>query len=142
MRKVIKQEKGNEGLNAKQIMKIVSKRWQTIKDNLQKTEMYEYLSLRDRESYADLKSFWDKRSKEQSSNLKPNVRASPHDEALMDTTNQLALTKKVSDVTFNEAPANNSYSRKRDIKKTAKALELEENKTKRGKVRLTTDKSD
>ena len=85
------------------------------------TEMYEYLSLRDRESYADLKSFWDKRSKEGQSSIKDRKERRISDDALMDTTNQLALTKKVSDVTFNEAPANTSYQRKRDIKKTAKA---------------------
>ena len=41
-------------------MKIVSKRWQDIKDNEAETERFEYLSLRDREAYAELKKFWDK----------------------------------------------------------------------------------
>jgi len=49
MRKEIKK---NNNLSAKQIMKEVSKSWQEIKDDKQKTQKYEYLSLRDREAYA------------------------------------------------------------------------------------------
>ena len=40
-------------------MKLVSKRWQEIKDQKEATEKYEYLSLRDREAYTELKRFWD-----------------------------------------------------------------------------------
>lgn len=58
-RKEIKKEPGNEHLNAKQIMKLVSKKWQELKDDKNITEMYEYLSLRDREAYAELKKYWD-----------------------------------------------------------------------------------
>ena len=41
-------------------MKLVSKKWQQIKDDKVATEKYEYLSLRDREAYSDLCSFWTK----------------------------------------------------------------------------------
>ena len=39
-------------------MKLVSKRWQEIKDTKEQTEKYEYFSLRDREAYTELKHFW------------------------------------------------------------------------------------
>lgn len=54
-RKVIKQQKPE--LNAKQIMRIVSKEWQEISEERHK-EMYEYLSLRDRELYDTLCKYW------------------------------------------------------------------------------------
>lgn len=54
-RKVIKQQKPE--LNAKQIMRIVSKEWQEISEERHK-EMYEYLSLRDRELYDVLCKYW------------------------------------------------------------------------------------
>lgn len=41
-------------------MKMVSKRWQGIKDDKLATERYEYMSLRDREAYSDLCAFWGK----------------------------------------------------------------------------------
>lgn len=41
-------------------MKLVSKKWQEVKDDKHVTEMYEYLSLRDREAYSELKKYWDK----------------------------------------------------------------------------------
>ena len=59
-RKEIKREPGNEHLNAKQVMKLVSRKWQLVKDDKEITERYEYLSLRDREAYAELKKYWDK----------------------------------------------------------------------------------
>ena len=40
-------------------MKLVSKNWQEIKDDKALTEKYEYLSLRDREAYSQLRHFWD-----------------------------------------------------------------------------------
>ena len=40
-------------------MKLVSKYWQEIKDDKSQIEKYEYLSIRDREVYADLRRFWD-----------------------------------------------------------------------------------
>lgn len=40
-------------------MKLVSKKWQEVKDDKNITEMYEYLSLRDREAYSELKKYWD-----------------------------------------------------------------------------------
>lgn len=40
-------------------MKQVSKKWQELKDNKKETEKYEYLSMRDREAYSELKKFWD-----------------------------------------------------------------------------------
>ena len=40
-------------------MKLVSKKWQDLKDDKRKTEKYEYLSMRDREVYAELKKFWE-----------------------------------------------------------------------------------
>lgn len=46
-------------MSAKQVMKLVSKRWQEIKDHREQTEKYEYLSLRDRESYSILRKFWE-----------------------------------------------------------------------------------
>ena len=52
---MIKQEKPE--LNAKQIMRIVSKEWQEISEEKHK-EMYEYLSLRDRELYDVLCKSW------------------------------------------------------------------------------------
>ena len=58
-RKEIRKQSGNGHLNAKQVMKLVSKRWQEIKDLKAETEKYEYFSLRDREAYTELKRFWD-----------------------------------------------------------------------------------
>mgnify|MGYP002842252513 CR=1 FL=1 len=58
-RKEIKKSEEGSNLTAKQIMKMVSKRWQEIKDQKEQTEKYEYLSLRDREAYTELKRFWD-----------------------------------------------------------------------------------
>ena len=52
---MIKQQKPE--LNAKQIMRIVSKEWQEISEERHK-EMYEYLSLRDRELYDTLCKYW------------------------------------------------------------------------------------
>jgi hypothetical protein len=46
-------------LNAKQIMKLVSKKWQEIKDENEETDKYQYLSLRDREAYVILKRYWE-----------------------------------------------------------------------------------
>lgn len=43
-------------------MKLVSRKWQEVKDDKEITERYEYLSLRDREAYAELKKFYDKAS--------------------------------------------------------------------------------
>ena len=40
-------------------MKLVSRRWQEIKEDKAATERFEYLSLRDREAYSELKKFWD-----------------------------------------------------------------------------------
>ena len=54
-RKVIKSKKPE--LNAKQIMRIVSKEWQEISEERDK-EVYEYLSLRDRELYDVLCKHW------------------------------------------------------------------------------------
>ena len=51
-------------MNAKQIMKLVSKRWQDIKDIKEQTERFEYLSLRDREAYTELKRFWDQQNQQ------------------------------------------------------------------------------
>lgn len=44
-------------------MKLVSKKWQDLKDDKRKTEKYEYLSMRDREVYAELKKFWESNRK-------------------------------------------------------------------------------
>ena len=52
-RKQIKRQQKN--LTAKQIMKLVSKYWQEIKDDKAQIEKYEYLSLRDREAYSILR---------------------------------------------------------------------------------------
>ena len=40
-------------------MKLVSKKWADLKGDQSKTEKYEYLSMRDREVYAELKKFWE-----------------------------------------------------------------------------------
>merc|ERR1719329_1045482 len=40
-------------------MKMVSKRWQEMKDDKSATERYEYMSIRDREAYSDLRIYWD-----------------------------------------------------------------------------------
>lgn len=45
-------------MTAKQIMKLVSKYWQEIKDNKELIEKYEYLSLKDREAYSILRRFY------------------------------------------------------------------------------------
>tara|TARA_B110000285_G_C15018103_1_gene560100 strand:+ start:338 stop:667 length:330 start_codon:yes stop_codon:yes gene_type:complete len=55
-----KEIKAQKNLSAKQIMKMVSKHWQDVKENKDITEKYEYLSLRDRELYAILRKFWKK----------------------------------------------------------------------------------
>ena len=55
-----KEIKAQKNLSAKQIMKMVSKHWQDVKENKEITEKYEYLSLRDRELYAVLRKFWKK----------------------------------------------------------------------------------
>lgn len=39
-------------------MKLVSKCWQEVKEDKNITEKYEYLSLRDRELYSDLRKCW------------------------------------------------------------------------------------
>lgn len=52
-----KQIKKETNLSAKMIMKQVSKCWQDIKKDKFQTEKYEYLSLRDRETYALLCKF-------------------------------------------------------------------------------------
>lgn len=59
-RKEIKKSQEGSNLTAKQIMKMVSKRWQEIKDDKSATERYEYMSIRDREAYSDLRVYWDK----------------------------------------------------------------------------------
>ena len=59
-RKEIKKSEEGSNLTAKQIMKMVSKRWQEIKDDKSATERYEYMSIRDREAYSDLRVYWDK----------------------------------------------------------------------------------
>ena len=59
-------------------MKLVSRRWVEIKDVKEQTEKYEYLSLRDREAYAELKRFWDdKTARTQLEELLPRKRAPP-----------------------------------------------------------------
>lgn len=40
-------------------MKLVSKKWQEIKDEKEETDKYQYLSLRDREAYVILKRYWE-----------------------------------------------------------------------------------
>ena len=40
-------------------MKLVSKSWIDIKDKKELTERYEYFSLRDREAYVILRSYWE-----------------------------------------------------------------------------------
>ena len=39
-------------------MKLVSKKWQEIKDNKDLIEKYEYLSLKDREAYSILRTYY------------------------------------------------------------------------------------
>lgn len=58
-RKEIKKSEEGHNLTAKQIMKMVSKRWQEMKDDKSATERYEYMSIRDREAYSDLRIYWD-----------------------------------------------------------------------------------
>ena len=58
-RKEIKKSEEGSNLTAKQIMKMVSKRWQEMKDDKSATERYEYMSIRDREAYSDLRIYWD-----------------------------------------------------------------------------------
>jgi hypothetical protein len=41
-------------------MKLVSKKWQEIKDDKEQIEKYEYLSLKDREAYSVLRTFYNK----------------------------------------------------------------------------------
>ena len=53
-------------------MKLVSKKWQELKDNKEVAEMYEYLSLRDREAYAELKKYWDSVCNREEKPQKPN----------------------------------------------------------------------
>lgn len=55
-RKEIKNQQKN--VTAKQIMKLVSKKWQEIKDNKELIEKYEYLSLKDREAYSILRTYY------------------------------------------------------------------------------------
>ena len=45
-------------------MKLVSKKWQEIKDENEETDKYQYLSLRDREAYVILKRYWEEIQKE------------------------------------------------------------------------------
>lgn len=47
-------------VTAKQIMKLVSKKWQEIKDDKEQIEKYEYLSLKDREAYSVLRTYYNK----------------------------------------------------------------------------------
>ena len=41
-------------------MKLVSKKWQEIKDDKEQIEKYEYLSLKDREAYSVLRTYYNK----------------------------------------------------------------------------------
>ena len=59
-RKEIKKQR--KDLSAKQIMKMVSKSWQDIRESpdcRELTEKFEYLSIRDREVFSLLKEYWD-----------------------------------------------------------------------------------